>query len=150
MAKKAEVPMRGTDTFRHAAIGTFWWIALGLLLALPVMALTHLSSTVDWKLLAGVSLIVSLATLLAYRSDKRSAQSGGWRVSEATLHVMELIGGWPGALLGQRRYRHKTSKLSFQIVFWLIVLLHELVALDYLLRWAFLGGTLRVIRTHTG
>jgi len=32
--------------------------------------------------------------------------------------------GWPGALMGQRRFRHKTQKLSFRIVFWLTMLLH--------------------------
>jgi uncharacterized membrane protein YsdA (DUF1294 family) len=37
---------------------------------------------------------------------------------------MELVGGWPGALLAQQVFRHKTRKLSYQVVFWTIVVLH--------------------------
>jgi uncharacterized membrane protein YsdA (DUF1294 family) len=45
-------------------------------------------------------------------------------VPERTLHVLAFCGGWPGALLGQRQFRHKTSKMSFLIVFWSLVMLH--------------------------
>ena len=41
-----------------------------------------------------------------------------------TLHGLEAAGGWPGALVAQRVFRHKTRKRSFQIIFWLIVLAH--------------------------
>jgi uncharacterized membrane protein YsdA (DUF1294 family) len=44
-----------------------------------------------------------------------------WRVRETTLHFLELIGGWPGALLGQHYFQHKTRKTAFQIPFWAIV-----------------------------
>jgi len=43
-----------------------------------------------------------------------------------------LLGGWPGALLAQQRFRHKTRKLSYQAVFWLIVLLHQVFWIDLL------------------
>jgi len=45
-------------------------------------------------------------------------------VSERTLHLFELAGGWPGALIGQQLFRHKRSKGSYMRVFWVIVLLH--------------------------
>ncbi|WP_147463771.1 DUF1294 domain-containing protein, partial [Pseudomonas amygdali] len=48
------------------------------------------------------------------------------------------LGGWPGALLAQQVFRHKTRKVSFQIVFWLIVLAHQVLWLD----WLFLGKRL--------
>ena len=38
------------------------------------------------------------------------------------LHMLEALGGWPGALVGQRWFRHKTRKARFQGVFWAIVL----------------------------
>ncbi len=69
-------------------------------------------------------LVVSLVTFVLYGWDKRKAQGDGWRVPEARLHLLELVGGWPGALIGQRVFRHKTSKLSFQVVFWLMVLMN--------------------------
>ena len=67
---------------------------------------------------------MSLVTFVAYGFDKRRAQKDGRRVAEKTLQLMALFGGWPGALVGQRVFRHKTQKLSFRIVFWLCVVLH--------------------------
>jgi uncharacterized membrane protein YsdA (DUF1294 family) len=72
----------------------------------------------------GIVLVTSLACFVAYGWDKRSAANGSRRVPEQTLHILALLGGWPGALLGQRHFRHKTKKLSFLIVFWCIVVLH--------------------------
>jgi uncharacterized membrane protein YsdA (DUF1294 family) len=54
-------------------------------------------------------------------------------VPEATLHLAELLGGWPGAFLAQRRLRHKCSKASYQIVFWGIVVLFQIASVDVML-----------------
>ena len=67
---------------------------------------------------------MSLVTIWAYSRDKRAAQSGAWRTREVRLHLLELLGGWPGAFLAQRFFRHKSRKMSYQIVFWLIVAAH--------------------------
>lgn len=45
------------------------------------------------------------------------------RVPELVLHILALLGGSPVALLSQKLFRHKISKKSFLIVYWLIVLL---------------------------
>ena len=66
----------------------------------------------------------SVLTLAVYGWDKYRAQKEQWRVSEVTLHFLELIGGWPGALIAQRLFRHKNRKVTFQIAFWLIVFAH--------------------------
>lgn len=71
-----------------------------------------------------VVLVMSFATFLAYGSDKGRAATGNRRIPERTLHLMAFLGGWPGAFLGQRQYRHKTQKVSFRIVFWITVVLH--------------------------
>ena len=52
---------------------------------------------------------------------------------KSVLHLPEICGGWPDAYLGQRWFRHKSSKLSFRIPFWLIVTLYQVVTLDALL-----------------
>ena len=71
-----------------------------------------------------VVVVMSLVCFLAYGLDKRKAVKGDRRVSERTLHLMAFLGGWPGALLGQRHFRHKTQKLSFRLVFWMVVVCH--------------------------
>jgi len=75
---------------------------------------------------------VSLAVFVMYSFDKRAAQRGGQRTAEKTLHFFELCCGWPGALLAQQVFRHKTRKGSYQFVFWLAVLAN-LGALGWLL-----------------
>ncbi|MBK7642700.1 MAG: DUF1294 domain-containing protein [Planctomycetes bacterium] len=76
-----------------------------------------------WLLLAAYAWM-SLATFLAFAWDKRCARLGKRRVPERTLHLLELFGGWPGALAGQSFLRHKSVKLSYRVVLWVIVVLH--------------------------
>ena len=66
----------------------------------------------------------SILTFLTYMFDKSAARSNQWRTPERTLHLLGLIGGWPGALIAQKLLRHKTKKLSFRVVFWTTVLLN--------------------------
>jgi len=65
-------------------------------------------------------LSVNLVTFLFYAYDKWSAGGELLRVPEKVLHGLALLGGSPSALASQRLLRHKTSKSSFQMVFWLI------------------------------
>jgi|SRR4249919_2517361 len=60
----------------------------------------------------------SLAAYSLYWRDKVSAMRGEWRTPENTLHAISLFGGWPGALVAQDVFRHKSSKRSFQMAFW--------------------------------
>jgi uncharacterized membrane protein YsdA (DUF1294 family) len=66
----------------------------------------------------------SLIAFVAYALDKAAARAGRWRTQENTLHLLALVGGWPGALLAQRQFRHKTAKTSFLVIFWATVLLN--------------------------
>jgi uncharacterized membrane protein YsdA (DUF1294 family) len=111
-------------------------LILAALLALPAYALSQFTGQVSPLLLFGIPVLMSLVACFAYRSDKRRAEAGQWRIPESMLHLTELAGGWPGAFLGQRWFRHKTSKVSYQIAFWLIVLLHQWLALDSLHHWS--------------
>jgi uncharacterized membrane protein YsdA (DUF1294 family) len=98
--------------------------------------------------LIGAPLALSVFAFFAYRSDKRRAEAGEWRIPESTLHFVALIGGWPGAFLAQRRFRHKTSKTSFQFVFWVVVLTHQAIAVDSLLDWRLTKDALHAIRSQ--
>lgn len=76
--------------------------------------------------------IVSMLAFFLYWNDKRKAGTDRRRTPERVLHAAELAGGWPGALLAQQLFRHKTRKVSYQLLFWLIVLLHQVFWIDRL------------------
>lgn len=75
---------------------------------------------------------MSVLTFIAYALDKSAARQGSWRTAENTLHLFSLSGGWPGALYAQQVLRHKSSKASFRLAYWLTVLLN-IAGLCYLL-----------------
>lgn len=68
--------------------------------------------------------VMSVAAFVAFWVDKRRAGRGAWRIPERTLHTIELLGGWPGALAARRVLRHKSVKRSYAVVLWFIVALH--------------------------
>ena len=74
------------------------------------------------SLVAVVFLFFSLVAYCYYAKDKKAAVNGDWRVPENTLHILALLCGWPGALIAQGKFRHKTKKVSFRAVFWLTVI----------------------------
>ena len=67
---------------------------------------------------------VSLLTILFYGIDKSAAKKEKRRVSEAKLHILSLLGGWPGALLAQQMFKHKRSKSAFMRIYWVTVLVN--------------------------
>ncbi|MFT4569858.1 MAG: uncharacterized membrane protein YsdA (DUF1294 family)/cold shock CspA family protein [Hyphomicrobiaceae bacterium] len=72
----------------------------------------------------GAYLGMSILTYAFYYVDKRRAETNRWRITETSLHVMEALGGWPGALVAQLALRHKTQKPDYQRVYWAIVAVH--------------------------
>ena len=126
--------------------GHFGWAAASLLVALLVLpAFARERFPVDPRILTGYAFLVSLIAYGLYAHDKRRAREKGWRVSEATLHFIELIGGWPGAFIAQRRLRHKCSKISYQAVFWLIVIAYQFAAIDALMSWSLSRSILHAV-----
>ena len=82
-----------------------------------------------------IVLVMSLVTFVAYGVDKRRAQADRYRVSEKSLHLVALFGGWPGAWLARRTFRHKTQKLPFLVISWMIVLVHVSLVLCIVYFW---------------
>ena len=82
-----------------------------------------MDTTILWPVL-GSYFGLSLMSFVAYAIDKSAARKGTWRISESNLHVLDFLGGWPGGWIAQKILRHKTSKPSFQRVYWVTVALH--------------------------
>jgi len=124
-------------------------LLLSVLCAAPLAGALQLPRTGQLWVLGGYGAF-SLLGLLQYWLDKRRAQAGGRRVPELGLHAVELLGGWPGALLAQQLFRHKTRKLSYQWVFWAVVLLHQAFWIDFLYFQRLLGWSMETLRRFIG
>lgn len=108
------------------------WLLLAALLAVPVSGLGNVPVPWWWPLTQVAML--SAVTYRLYAYDKLQAVRRGWRVPETSLHLAEIAGGWPGAFMAQRRLRHKCQKGRFKVFFWCIIVLHQIVGLDFFLK----------------
>jgi uncharacterized membrane protein YsdA (DUF1294 family)/cold shock CspA family protein len=79
--------------------------------------------------------LLSAITFFVYWTDKYAARRGAWRTSESTLHLLSLLGGWPGAWWAQQLLRHKSVKPAFRATYWATVALHLLA----MAAWVALG-----------
>lgn len=119
-APSARLPRMGLGITALAAIS----------LATPVFGLPMLLPVSYW--------LLGALSYLLYSFDKSAARRGGQRIAENTLHLFDLLGGWPGALVAQQRFRHKTVKASFQFLFWCSVVGNLGLAI-----WLLRSGTAR-------
>ena len=67
---------------------------------------------------------MSAICFAGYAIDKRAAVSRSWRIPESSLLLAGMLGGWPGAIVGQQVFRHKTKKSAFRAAFWSSVFLN--------------------------
>ncbi|WP_271311514.1 DUF1294 domain-containing protein [Yersinia intermedia] len=72
-------------------------------------------------------LLTNALTLVVYGVDKMAARKAWRRVPESTLLMFGLVGGWPGAIVGQHVFRHKTQKQPFKTYFAISVILNILI-----------------------
>ena len=106
-------------------------IIVAVLVALLFLAyISHYNKAVAlWML------VVSVVSFVTYRTDKQAALKNAWRVPENKMHFLDLIGGWPGGLIARQLWRHKTTKTSFVVTFWLTVIIN-IIASNWLMRYA--------------
>ena len=76
-------------------------------------------------------LIVNAAGFLIMLVDKQTARKNMWRISEASLFTIALIGGSIGCLAGMYLCRHKTRHWTFVIGMPLILFFQFLLLVSY-------------------
>jgi len=116
VSQSTNVVRRRPGTMSYVVLVTF---------ATAISVVTAIGELPWW--VAALYLATSIASYIAYASDKSAAQTRQWRVSESALLGLGLLGGWPGAIVAQQRLRHKTQKASFRQAFWGTVVLNVLV-----------------------
>ena len=68
-------------------------------------------------------LAINFVSFFLYGIDKYKAKKGRWRISEATLLMMAVIGGSIGAWVGMRLWHHKTMHKKFKYGIPIIIIL---------------------------
>lgn len=85
-------------------------IIYGLLAALVSMAIyLALQFTTSWAWYWCQVISMSITAFAFYGFDKGLAKASIKRVPEALLHLLALLGGFAGALLGMLVFRHKIN-----------------------------------------
>jgi uncharacterized membrane protein YsdA (DUF1294 family) len=78
-----------------------------------------------------ILILINVLTFLVYGIDKWKAKQGSWRISEATLLILAVIGGSIGALLGMKIWHHKTMHKKFKYGLPLILII-QIILIGYL------------------
>jgi len=94
---------------------------------IPLFLLLYVALALRWHVpwpVGAAYVGLSLLCFLLYARDKAAARAGRRRTPERSLHLLALLGGWPGALLAQRHLRHKSRKAAFRALFRVTVLLN--------------------------
>ncbi|WP_404408128.1 cold shock and DUF1294 domain-containing protein [Pseudidiomarina marina] len=115
---------------------TDWLMLPILLIAMGYIGATGYASLLtDFPVeVSWIFALLSAVTYFFYAIDKRAAQNGDQRTPENVLHWLSFLGGWPGALIAQQQFRHKTRKTSFRAVFYMTVILN-IAAVCYLVSY---------------
>ncbi|MFB6610182.1 DUF1294 domain-containing protein [Agromyces sp. NPDC056379] len=117
-------PRRHDRDFSRPLPSALSWTVLAVFAA--ALAVAVVAAGLPWWVPASYG-VVSIVAVVAYGLDKRAAKRGAPRTSESVLLTVGVVGGWPGALVAQQLFRHKTRKRSFRRAFWLTVVVNSLV-----------------------
>lgn len=131
---------RTRSKFRHwMLVWAVGWLCISAAIVLWDACSESFDTTWVSRIYFSATLAVSLIAFVLYGWDKRQARLERRRISEKTLHRLAIFGGWPGSILGQRYFRHKTEKVGFRLKAGLILFVHFLIVLyalrNFLLSW---------------
>ena len=76
-------------------------------------------------------LIINIITLIMYGIDKYKSIKHKYRISEATLIILAMLGGALGAFFGMIIFHHKTKKKKFTILIPIIMLLWVYILMSF-------------------
>jgi uncharacterized membrane protein YsdA (DUF1294 family) len=111
---------------RPAGRYALWTFGLAVMSALLLSrAVSTLGALWAWLI------AINGVAFLTYGYDKAIAGSRRTRVPESVLLALAAAGGSAGAWIGQRVFRHKTSKVSFRRRFTWVVAIQVMLLVVY-------------------
>ena len=103
------------------------YAVFGILGILGTGLMTFVSYYQGLNIVWSYFLSINLLTFFFYGYDKKFSRTSYFRIPESILHSLAICGAAPGGLVGQMVFRHKTMKKSFQIVYWVIVIVQMII-----------------------
>ena len=76
-------------------------------------------------------IVINIITFIIFGLDKYYAIKGRFRISEATLFCLCIIGGSFLGYIGMKVFRHKTKKTYFRIGVPLIMILEAILIIKW-------------------
>jgi len=98
-------------------------LGIGAALSLHLLA--------GWPLVWSALLAINLVAFVLWTWDKRQAIRGGWRVPEACLHTMAVLGATPASFAAMLVLRHKVRKPVFWVLY-VVFTLFQIASIFYL------------------
>ena len=71
--------------------------------------------------------IINVATFFTYGLDKWKAKRSRWRIREAALLTLAVLGGSIGAWLGMKVWHHKTQHKKFKVGIPIIIIVQAII-----------------------
>jgi uncharacterized membrane protein YsdA (DUF1294 family) len=106
---------------RRTGGAAVWLLVLALIGEIGLLIFAKL----DYKTIAIIHVgFFSVVTFLAFTWDKWCARRGSYRVSEATLLTISVLGGALGGLGAMLAARHKTRRVLFWTVMCASLFIH--------------------------
>lgn len=81
------------------------------------------------KVLLLYALFINIIGIYIMYSDKKKAKQGQYRIPEATLWRIAIIGGAIGTTIGMHWFRHKTKHLAFKLGFPILAIIDVVLLL---------------------
>ena len=71
--------------------------------------------------------VINVATFFTYGLDKWKAKRSRWRIREAALLTLAVLGGSIGAWLGMKVWHHKTQHKKFKVGIPIIIIAQAII-----------------------
>ncbi|NMS91200.1 DUF1294 domain-containing protein [Clostridioides difficile] len=79
-------------------------------------------------------IVINFIAFFSMYIDKKRAIKNEWRIKEATLISMAVVGGSIGSITGMYSFRHKTKHIKFTLGIPFIIFLQLLLIYFYILK----------------
>lgn len=88
-------------------------------------------------IILGYYLLINVILYIVMAIDKKRAIKDGWRIPEKNMYLLAVLGGGVGGLIAMVFKHHKNKHLDFILIYTVTSILHMVVALLLIGKFAF-------------